>query len=85
MPTIEKSTCRSCAAYCPVDVTLEGGKVLRVEGNKDAPLYKGFICPKGRALAAMHKQPRAAQGPSQASSRWQLRTHLQRAAGGGGQ
>ncbi|MFA5548250.1 MAG: molybdopterin dinucleotide binding domain-containing protein [Porticoccaceae bacterium] len=62
MPTIEKSTCRSCAAYCPVDVTLEGGKVLRVEGNKDAPLYKGFICPKGRALAAMHNNPARLRG-----------------------
>ena len=57
MPTVEKSTCRSCAAYCPVDVTLASGAVLRVEGNKDAPLYEGFICPKGRALAAMHNNP----------------------------
>ncbi len=49
-----KSTCRSCAAYCPVNVTLDDGRVVKVEGNPDAPLYEGFICPRGRALAAAH-------------------------------
>ena len=57
MAHVEKSTCRSCAAYCPVNVTIDGGRVTKVEGNPDAPLYKGFICPKGRALATMHNNP----------------------------
>ena len=56
---IEKrpSTCRLCSAYCPVVVTLDAGKVVKVEGNHDAPLYGGFICPKGRALPALHNNP----------------------------
>lgn len=57
MTQIAKSTCRSCAAYCPVDVTIDGGRAVKVEGNHEAPLYKGFICPKGRALTAMHNNP----------------------------
>lgn len=54
MTHVAKSTCRSCAAYCPIDVTLDEGRVVKVEGNHDAPIYKGFVCPKGRALTAMH-------------------------------
>ncbi|RYE42980.1 MAG: hypothetical protein EOP21_07925, partial [Hyphomicrobiales bacterium] len=52
------STCRSCLAFCPVDVTIDDGQVLKVEGDHRSPLYEGFICPKGRALADMHNDPR---------------------------
>ncbi len=58
MVEIKTSTCRACSAYCPIEVTLEDGRVTRVEGNHNAPLYGGFICPKGRALPAMHRDPR---------------------------
>lgn len=51
---LEKTTCRSCHNNCPVNVTIDGGTVVKVTGNPDAPLYEGFICPKGTALAAYH-------------------------------
>ena len=54
MSEVKQSICRSCPALCPVNVTLENGAVTKVEGNPDAPLYKGFVCPKGRALEAAH-------------------------------
>lgn len=54
MTYVAQSTCRSCNAYCPVNVTIDNGIVLKVEGNPDAPLYEGFICPKGRAITAEH-------------------------------
>ena len=57
MSEVRPSTCRICSAYCPVVVTLEGGKVARVEGNREAPLYNGYTCPKGRALPALHNNP----------------------------
>ena len=57
MKQIKQSTCRSCPALCPVSVTLEDGVVTKTEGNPDAPLYRGFICPKGRALTAGHNDP----------------------------
>jgi anaerobic selenocysteine-containing dehydrogenase len=49
--------CRACTAYCPVHVTVDGNTVVKVTGNHDAPLYNGFICPKGRALPQMHGNP----------------------------
>lgn len=57
MINVTQSTCRSCPAQCPVNVTLDNGVVTKVEGNPDAPLFHGFICPKGRALAAAHNDP----------------------------
>lgn len=57
MEQIKQSICRSCMALCPVSVTLENGRVTKVEGDPKAPLYEGFICPKGRALEASHNDP----------------------------
>jgi len=51
------STCRMCMAYCPIEATVEDGRVVKVEGNRRAPLYGGFICPKGRSLPQLHAQP----------------------------
>jgi len=50
--------CRNCGASCPVIVTLEGEQVIRVEGDYDAPLYRGYTCPKGRAIPQEHHNPR---------------------------
>jgi len=51
---VKTSTCRACSAYCPIEVSIDDGRVVRVDGDRAAPLYGGFICPKGRALTAMH-------------------------------
>lgn len=57
MIEIRTSTCRMCLAYCPIEVTVEDGRPVRVEGNRRAPLYGGFTCPKGRSLPLLHRQP----------------------------
>ncbi len=57
MIEVHTSTCRACSAYCPIEVNIEDGRVAKVDGNHAAPLYGGFICPKGRALPAMHNDP----------------------------
>ncbi|PEQ13921.1 hypothetical protein B2G71_06370 [Novosphingobium sp. PC22D] len=49
--------CRSCNAFCPIDVTVEGGRAVKVEGNRRAPIYHGYTCPKGRALPELHRHP----------------------------
>ena len=51
------STCRMCMAFCPIEVTLDDGEIVKVEGNGRAPLYGGFLCPKGRSLPQLHRQP----------------------------
>lgn len=57
MQQIKNSVCRACPAMCPLNVTMEDGVVTKVEGNREAPLYKGFVCPKGRALETAHNDP----------------------------
>lgn len=49
--------CRNCGATCPIMVTLDGQRVLKVEGDFDAPIYRGYTCPKGRAIPQEHHRP----------------------------
>lgn len=49
--------CRNCGSFCPTLVTIEGERVLKVEGDPDAPIYEGFICPKGRDIPRQHHLP----------------------------
>lgn len=53
LPTI----CRFCAALCGILAEVEGGRVTGVAGDRANPLYRGYICPKGRALPEQHAHP----------------------------
>jgi anaerobic selenocysteine-containing dehydrogenase len=57
MTTVSPSICRICTAHCPVLVTVEDGVVTAVNGDREAPLFEGYTCPKGRALPAIHAHP----------------------------
>lgn len=48
------SLCRLCIAHCGVMVTVDDGIPVKVDGDPDNPMFKGYTCPKGRALAEMH-------------------------------
>lgn len=54
VPTV----CRLCIAHCGVLAEIENDngrrKVVRVSGDPDNPMFKGYSCPKGRALAELH-------------------------------
>ena len=58
MTRVARSACRSCTTYCPINVTIEDGRVQKIETNRDAPIYDGFICPKGYALKDAHNDPK---------------------------
>jgi anaerobic selenocysteine-containing dehydrogenase len=49
-----RSYCRICAAACGIVVTVEGEQVVRVRGDADHPVSRGYTCSKGRGLAAWH-------------------------------
>jgi len=46
-----------CEATCGVAVTVEGDRVVSVRGDEQDPFSKGYICPKGTALADLHHDP----------------------------
>ena len=50
-------TCPLCEATCGLKLTLDAERVTRVEGDADDVFSRGFICPKGALLSALHEDP----------------------------
>jgi anaerobic selenocysteine-containing dehydrogenase len=50
-------SCPLCEATCGVAIEIEGTRVLSVRGDDADPFSKGYICPKGTALADLHEDP----------------------------
>ncbi len=47
---VVRTSCRGCHGVCQVLVHLdEAGRVIRVTGDPESPVSRGYICPKGRA------------------------------------
>ncbi len=51
--------CGMCGRYaiCGINVTLEEGKIVKVEGRKTHPLSKGFLCQVGKASLEYQYSP----------------------------
>ncbi len=64
-------TCSLCEAMCGLTLAIEGDRVVSVRGDEDDPFSRGYICPKGPALAALHDDPdRLRQPLRRTSSGW---------------
>lgn len=57
MSEIHSGICRICPAYCQILAHVDDGKLVKVTGDKNDPYYKGYTCPKGRALPEQHNNP----------------------------
>ncbi|MFN0245659.1 MAG: molybdopterin oxidoreductase family protein [Kofleriaceae bacterium] len=57
MPTTVYRSCPLCEATCGVAIELDGAQVVSVRGDDADPFSKGYICPKGTALADLHHDP----------------------------
>jgi anaerobic selenocysteine-containing dehydrogenase len=51
------TACNLCEAICGVELTLTDGAVTGIRGNPRDPLSRGYICPKGVALADTYDDP----------------------------
>lgn len=56
-------TCPLCEATCGLAVEVEGDRVVRVRGDDEDPFSRGFICPKGASLGALHHDPDRLRAP----------------------
>jgi anaerobic selenocysteine-containing dehydrogenase len=54
---VEPTICRLCSAHCGVLATVTDGRLTDVKGDPDNPMYRGYTCPKGRALPDFHNNP----------------------------
>lgn len=50
-------TCPLCEATCGLEITTKGDSVVRIRGDRNDPVSKGFICPKGSTLKQLHEDP----------------------------
>ncbi len=51
------TACNLCEAICGLELTLTDGEVTGIRGNPEDPLSRGYICPKGVALADVYDDP----------------------------
>ncbi len=58
-----RSFCRVCTSVCGILVDVDGDDVVRVRGDQDHPLSRGYTCAKGRALPQMHHHPDRLERP----------------------
>lgn len=52
-----KSFCRFCHAACAIEVDVADGRVVKVRGDRDNSMFRGYTCIKGRELPAQHNHP----------------------------
>ena len=50
-------TCSLCEATCGLELQVEGDRVVRVRGDENDVFSRGYICPKGVAIAGVHEDP----------------------------
>ncbi|MEO1335147.1 MAG: molybdopterin-dependent oxidoreductase, partial [Myxococcota bacterium] len=48
-------TCHLCEAMCGLKITLDGDRILRIEGDQKDPFSQGHICPKAVGIADIHE------------------------------
>jgi anaerobic selenocysteine-containing dehydrogenase len=57
------SFCRICAAACGIVVTVDEGQIVKVRGDAEHPVSRGYTCEKGRALPQWHHSPNRLDHP----------------------
>lgn len=56
-------TCPLCEATCGLEIKVEGNRVKQIRGDADDVMSRGFICPKGTTLGALHEDPDRLRAP----------------------
>ncbi|TFH22889.1 MAG: molybdopterin oxidoreductase family protein [Myxococcales bacterium] len=49
--------CTLCEALCGLTFEVEGDRIVSVGPDHDDPISKGYVCPKGMAIAEVHDDP----------------------------
>src|SRR4051795_7622541 len=61
--SVSYRTCPLCEATCGLEIATTDGVVTRISGDDADVFSKGFICPKGASLKALHEDPDRLQTP----------------------
>ncbi|HXD58613.1 MAG TPA: molybdopterin-dependent oxidoreductase [Thermoleophilaceae bacterium] len=72
MPRTVHRQCTLCEAHCGIDVEVDGDRVLRITGDAEDPISRGYICPKAAALADLYTDPDRLRRPvRRVGSEWE--------------
>src|ERR1700712_4791175 len=63
MSKVVHRQCTLCEAHCGITVTVEGSEVLRITGDPEHHLSRGYICPKAAALTDLYEDPDRLRAP----------------------
>jgi anaerobic selenocysteine-containing dehydrogenase len=55
--------CRICMVTCGLELDLVGEQIVKVRGDFNHPLTRGYTCPKGRAIGQVHHLSNAITRP----------------------
>ena len=56
-------TCPLCEAMCGLEIHVEGEQVTAIRPDEDDVWSRGFVCPKGAMLGALHHDPDRVRAP----------------------
>jgi anaerobic selenocysteine-containing dehydrogenase len=59
----KRTYCRICTVHCGIVADVAGEKIVKISGDREHPITKGYTCPKGRATDRMHHHPDAITRP----------------------
>lgn len=60
---LKRTYCRVCMSHCGLVAEVQGERILKIRGDRDHPITKGYTCPKGRATDRIHHHPNAITKP----------------------
>jgi anaerobic selenocysteine-containing dehydrogenase len=50
----KRSYCRVCTTQCGIVIDVDEDRIVKIRGDRDHPLTKGYTCPKGRSIGLWH-------------------------------
>jgi anaerobic selenocysteine-containing dehydrogenase len=60
---LKRTYCRVCMSHCGLVAEVQGERILKIRGDQEHPITKGYTCPKGRATGGIHHHPDAITKP----------------------
>jgi anaerobic selenocysteine-containing dehydrogenase len=57
MPKTVLRSCNLCEAGCGLEIDVDGDRIVAVRPDERDPVSRGYVCPKGMAIAEIHHDP----------------------------
>lgn len=51
------TTCQGCTTWCPIEVWVQDGRVVKVRGNQNSMVNPGTVCPRGHMIPKQAYDP----------------------------